>query len=172
MPPRTRPARPSAGVPASRSAAIGEILPPRRAGMYAATTVTMMPSASPTTGVRQVTVRSCVDRSMPAAPMSFISPTASPTPAATPVTEPTMPSRTASVRTERLICLRLEPSARIRPISLVRWAISIEKVLTIRKMPTRKAIPANPSIAYLITSRKEPTSFLLASASSCCVWSL
>ena len=169
---RTRPARPSAGVPASRRAAIGEIFPARRAGTYAATTVTMTPSASPSTGVVQAIVRSSVDRFMPMAVMSFIRPTATPIPAPTPRTEPTKPRNSASTSTDRLTCLRLEPMARIRPISRVRWATSIEKVLTMRKMPTRKAIPAKPSIAYFITSRKEPIESLLASAASCWVWSL
>lgn len=170
--PLIRPARPSAGVPASRSAAIGEIFPALRAGMYAARTVTTTPSASPITGVVHFTVRSWVDSSMPMDDISSIRPTASPTPAATPVMEPTMPSRTASSSTEPLTCLRLDPMARIRPISRVRWATSMEKVLTIRKMPTRKAIPAKPSIAYFITSRNEPTLSRPASAISFCVWSL
>ncbi|SQA26903.1 Uncharacterised protein [Streptomyces griseus] len=39
-------------------------------------------------------------------------------------------------------------------------------------MPTRKAIPAKPSIAYFMTSRKEPIESLLASVASCWVWSL
>ncbi len=62
--------------------------------------------------------------------------------------------------------------ARISPISRVRWATSIEKVLTMRKMPTRKAIPAKPSIAYFMTSRKAPMESLLASAASFWVCSL
>lgn len=113
-----------------------------------------------------------MDSSIPMEPISFIRPTARPTPAPTPRIEPNTPSSSASSSTERLTCLRLEPMARIRPISRVRWATSIENVLMIRKMPTRKAIPAKPSIAYFITSRKEPTSERLASAASFAVCSL
>ncbi len=123
------------------------------------------------TGVVQRTVRSPVDRCMPIEPMSFIRPTARPTPAATPAAEPTRPSRRASSSTERLIWPRSEPMARIRPISRVRWATSIEKVLKMRKMPTRNAMPANPSITYFMTSRK-PMSFLLAAVDSLAVCSL
>ena len=100
-------------------------------------------------------------------PMSFISPMASPTPAPTPRTEPATPSSTASISTDLLTCLRLEPSARISPISRVRWATSIEKVLTIRKMPTRTAIPAKPSIAYFMHVQEARRLLRLASAVSC-----
>ncbi len=62
--------------------------------------------------------------------------------------------------------------ARIRPISRVRWATSIEKVLMIRKTPTRKAIPAKPSSAYFMTSRKPLRSAELASATSAAVCTL
>lgn len=123
-------------------------------------------------GVLAFTVRSCVDRSMPAADMSFIRPTARPTPAPTPRTEPKTPSSVASMSTDRLTCLREEPIARIRPISRVRWATSIEKVLMIRKMPTRKAMPAKPSMAYLMTFMKEPTPERFSSAFSFCVCTL
>lgn len=90
----------------------------------------------------------------------------------TPSTEPVTPSSSASTSTERLTCLRLDPMARIRPISRVRCATSIEKVLMIRKMPTRKAIPAKPSIAYFMTLMKLSTSFWLASAVSLAVCTL
>lgn len=167
-----QPDLPSAGVPASRSAAIGETFPARLAGTYAARTVTTTPSTIPIAGVVHLTVRSSTDSSMPIADMTFIRPTAIPTPAATPATEPKIPRSTASTSTERLTWRLLEPRARIRPISRVRWATSIEKVLTIRKMPTRKAIPAKPSIAYFSTSRNEPTLARFASAASFCVWTL
>ena len=105
-------------------------------------------------------------------PMSFIRPMAMPMPAPMPRIEPTTPRSSASTTIDRLIWTRSAPMARIRPISRVRWATSIEKVLKIRKMPTRKAIPAKPSITYFMTSRKEPTSLRLASAASFAVWSL
>lgn len=111
------------------------------------------------TGVVQATVRSSVDSFMPMPPISFIRPTARPTPAPTPSTDPTTPSSSASTSTDRLTCRREAPTARISPISRVRWATSMENVLMIRKMPTRNAIPANPSIAYFSTSRKPSTSF-------------
>lgn len=74
-----------------------------------------------------------------------------------PIVDPARPSSSASTSTDRLTCLRLPPTARSRPISRVRWATSIEKVLMIRKPPTSSEIPAKPSIAYFMKSRKEPT---------------
>ncbi len=62
--------------------------------------------------------------------------------------------------------------ARIRPISRVRWATSMEKVLMIRKMPTRNAIPAKPSMAYFMTSMNSLTLSWLASAVSSAVITL
>lgn len=76
-----------------------------------------------------------------------------------PIVDPARPSSSASTSTERLTCLRLPPTARSRPISRVRWATSIEKVLMIRKPPTSSEMPAKPSIAYFMKSRKEPTLF-------------
>ncbi len=84
---------------------------------------------------------------IPAESITFIRPTARPTPAPMPTTEPSTPSSSASASTERLTWRRLEPMARSRPISRVRCATSIEKVLTMRKTPTSTAIPAKPSIA-------------------------
>lgn len=54
----------------------------------------------------------------------------------------------------------------------MRWATSIEKVLTMRKMPTRRAIPAKPSIAYFIGVRNPSTSLRPSSADSAWVSSL
>ncbi len=96
-------------------------------------------------------------RFIPNALISRISPNASPIPAARPSVEPATPSSTASVSTDRRTCRRSAPRARSRPSSRVRWAISMEKVLTIRKMPTSTAMPANPSITYLMTSRNPPS---------------
>ncbi|CAM5640918.1 hypothetical protein SALBM135S_06398 [Streptomyces alboniger] len=71
--------------------------------------------------------------------------------------------------TERRTWPRSAPRARSRPSSRVRCAISMEKVLTIRKMPTSTATPAKPSITYLTTSRKPPSSDAAESACSSAV---
>ncbi len=163
---RTRPARTSPGVPASRSAAIGVIRPARRAGTYAASNVTAVPSSTPVTGTDQPMVRSSVLRFRPKARSATISPTASPMPAPKPSTEPISPSSSASISTERLICPRPEPIARSSPISRVRWATSIEKVLTMRNTPTSSAIPANPSSTYRTTDITSPMASRLSSAYS------
>ncbi len=60
--------------------------------------------------------------------------------------------------------------ARSSPISRVRWATSIEKVLMIRKPPTSREIPAKPSMAYFMKSRKEPTPLVLSAFCSCAVF--
>ncbi len=122
--------------------------------------MTTTPSTRPTTGVVALMVSWDVSSFMPALPISFIRPMASPMPPPIPRIEPVTPSMTASISTDLLTWRRLEPRARIRPISRVRWATSIEKVLTIRKMPTRTEMPAKPSIAYFMKFRKLPTSFL------------
>jgi hypothetical protein len=131
--------------------------------------VTPTPTTYAATGVSQPTTISVVFRFMPNALISLISPAASPIPAARPSVEPTRPSRTASVSTERRTCLRSAPRARSSPSSRVRCAISMEKVLTIRKMPTRTAIPAKPSITYLMTSRKPPS---CAAEDLACWWAV
>ena len=59
-----------------------------------------------------------------------------------------MPTRAASASTERVTWRRVAPTARSSASSLVRWATSIVKVLTIRKMPTNSAIPAQASSTW------------------------
>ncbi|CAM5698954.1 hypothetical protein SGRIM128S_05480 [Streptomyces griseomycini] len=166
---RTRSGRPTPATSASASAAIGDTPAARRAGRYAATKVTPTPTTYAVTGVAHPMTISVVFRFMPNTPMSRISPKASPMPAASPSVEPIRPSSTASVSTDRRTCRRSAPSARSRPSSRVRWAISMEKVLTIRKTPTRTAIPAKPSITYLITSRNPPSSSAAVRACSSAV---
>ena len=62
-------------------------------------------------------------RSRPCSPSAIRNPKPSPTPDAT------MPTMSASARTDRLTCLTLAPSARSKPSSRVRCAIRIENVL-------------------------------------------
>ncbi len=58
-----------------------------------------------------------------------VSAVARPMPTSRPITDAMMPVMTASVRTDRLICLRLAPMARSRASSLVRWATTMPKML-------------------------------------------
>jgi hypothetical protein len=127
--------------------------------------VTPSPTAYAAIGVPTPITISVDLRFIPKAPISSISPKASPMPAARPKVDPTRPRSTASVSTERRTWRRSAPSARNRPSSRVRWAMSMEKVLTMRKMPTSVAIPAKPSITYLMTSRNPPSE---AAADSAC----
>lgn len=127
--------------------------------------MTPTPTTYAATGVPQPMTISVAFRFIPNAVISRISASASPIPAARPSVEPTSPSSSASVSTERRTCRRSAPSARSRPSSRVRWAISMEKVLTMRNTPTRSATPAKPSITYLMTSRNAPR---LAAADLAC----
>lgn len=137
---------------------MGETRAARRAGRYAATNVTPTPTAYAKTGVTQLTTISAASRFIPSRPIVSMSPAARPMPLSSPSVEPARPSSSASVSTERRTCRRSAPSARISPSSRVRCAMSIENVLTIRKMPTSTAIPAKPSITYLMMSRNVPSS--------------
>ncbi len=131
--------------------------------------MTPTPTTYAATGVPQPITISLDLMFMPSVFMSAMSPAASPMPVARPSVEPTRPSSVASVRTERRTWRRSAPSARSRPSSRVRWAISIEKVLTMRKTPTSTAIPAKPSMTYLITSRNPPSCSTSDSACSSAV---
>ena len=59
--------------------------------------------------------------------------------------DPTRPTTSASIITERVIWPRLAPIARSRASSRPRWATRIEKVLTMMKEPTSRAMPAKTS---------------------------
>ncbi len=102
--------------------------------------------------------------------------------------EPTRPTASASVTTDRLIWRREAPRARSRASSRLRWATRIEKVLMMRKTPTTSEIPANTSrnvcrkprissrVSWFFLTYSSPvrastpagSTFWAASASCCC----
>ncbi len=145
----------------SRIAATGGIFAARRAGKYADSTVTTMPTVyAHRTGVAVNT--SGADVSEPLK-ISACSSCARPTPRPRPIVEPRMPTATASPITAPVTCRREAPTARSSASSLVRWATSIEKVLKMMNAPTKIEISANTSRKI----RKNDSAFatwLLASA--------
>ena len=98
------------------------------------------PTSSETTTVRDSRTRSVVGRSMPKATNSEWRSIATRKPPAMPAIEPSRPIATASTITVVRICGREAPSVRSRPNSVTRWATVIEKVLKIRKAPTKTAM--------------------------------
>ena len=84
-------------------------------------------------------------RSSPISPKSPGRPAPTGSRAPRPMVEPSRPTAKASRITEPVIWRREAPRVRIRASSRLRWATRIEKVLTIRKMPTTRDIPAKTS---------------------------
>ncbi len=113
----------------SRSAAIGGTFPALRAGMYAASTVTTVPTTIEMTIVLLLTTVPEAGRSMSNTVNTLAIPLAVPMPATTPIAEANRPVSTDSNTSERITCLRLAPIARSSAVSRVRWATVIEKVL-------------------------------------------
>ena len=66
----------------------------------------------------------------------------------------------ASSSTDQSTCLLDAPIVRSVANSRIRWAIVIPKVLAITNAPTKTAMPAKASSAYLITSMNPPSDFL------------
>ena len=95
----------------------------------AETTVTSVPTASPTIAVRGSNVSGPAGRLVPKPLMSALSPMAATTPRPTPIADETNPTIAASVSTERSTCPRLAPTIRSRASSRVRWPTMIENVL-------------------------------------------
>ncbi len=129
----------------SRSAVTGAIRAARRAGRYAASVVTPTPTTYDATTVSGRKTSGCPERSRPKLANSARMPIARTTPSASPRVAPTVPSSTASNSTDRVTCLREAPSARSRASSRLRCATRMEKVFTIRKLPTTSAMPAKTS---------------------------
>jgi hypothetical protein len=71
-----------------------------------------------------------------------------------PATDASAPITNASTSTERSTCRRVAPSVRSVASSRVRWAIVIESVFAITKMPTKSATPANASRKSWMIERK------------------
>ncbi len=118
---------PSAG--RSVSAATGGIRTAFLAGPIAETSVTSVPTASPTIAVRGSNVSGPVGSEVPNPFSRASSPIAAATPRPTPTADETNPTIAASVSTERSTCPRLAPTTRSRASSLVRWPTMIENVL-------------------------------------------
>ncbi len=78
--------------------------------------------------------------------------------------EPKIPTTSASPSTDALTWRREAPSARSRASSRLRWATRIEKVFTIRNVPTTMATAANTSRKVLMKPRYFPMALLVSSA--------
>jgi hypothetical protein len=143
----------------SRTAAIGGTRVARRAGRRLAISVISVPTSSETTIVRPAKTVVPVGRLIPIAWKSAFRPFASSRPRKSPTTEPTSPITSASMITDQSTWRRDAPIVRSVANSRMRWAIVIPSVFAITKAPTKTAIPAKASSAYLITSMK-PRSFL------------
>ena len=89
------------GVAASRSAASGDTRLALRAGMIAATTVTMVPTMNDAMTVRVATTVGASGSCAPKTPNNALRPSATPTPASRPISELSNPTMTASRMTAR-----------------------------------------------------------------------
>ena len=97
---------------------------------------------------------------MPKETNSELRPLASPRPRKRPITDASRPITNASSNTERKTCRRVAPSVRRVASSRVRWAIVIESVLAMTKLPTNSATPANASRKSWMIVRKLLVSFV------------
>ena len=93
-------------------------------------------------------------------------PWAIPRPSSSPRVAPTSPTTNASKSTARRTCGRLAPMARRSASSRERCATRIEKVLTMRKDPTTRAMPAKTSRKVEMNDSACPTWSSLFLASS------
>ena len=143
-PPTTVRARSGCGVADSLDliASTGWTRPARRAGAHAESTVTTPPTTIGTTTALTDSPAPAPGRPMPWASITARITATMPAPAATPRTEPSRPTRSASTTTERVICPFEAPRARSSANSFVRCATIIENVLAIKKVPTRR--PTRP----------------------------
>ncbi len=117
--------------------------------------MTTTPIRSETTTVRDSSTKLVVGRSMPKAWNSAFRAAATRKPPPMPMTAPSRPIVNASTRTVVRICGREAPSVRSIPNSLTRWATVIEKVLKIRKEPTKTAM--NPKTSRKVWKKPRPS---------------
>ena len=146
----------------SRIAWMGAIRPVRCAGSHAAARVTTMPTTYAASTVRGARISDCPDRSRPKRPKRVRIAIASRIPSPRPMVEPTAPSTRASTITIRVTWRLLAPRARSSASSRLRWATRIEKVLTMRKPPTTREMPAKISRKVV----RKPTASCSADAAS------
>ena len=151
----------------SRTAAIGGTRVERSAGRKAASSVITTPTSSDTMIVRVANTVLACGRSMPNDTSSEFSPLASARPRNRPTTEASSPIRSASSITERRTWRRVAPRVRSVASSRVRWAIVIESVLAITKLPTNSATPPNASRKSLKMFRKAFVSLVCFRACAC-----
>ena len=126
-------------------AAIGGTRVERTAGTRDEARVTTTPTSRETITVLASRTRPVVGRSIPNATNSDLSMSATRKPPAIPTSAPTSPIATASTTTVERIWRREAPSVLSIPNSVTRWATVIEKVLKIRKAPTKSAMKAKTS---------------------------
>ena len=155
---RARRSRVVAGTAPSRRPATGGTRVARSAGKNAATTVSPVPSSSPTITVRAAITVPVLGRSMPSALNSELIRGPNPIPARTPRIAAPSPIANASITTEERIWRRFAPSVRSIANSRVRWATVIENVLKIRKAATNRATPAKINSAVFRKPMNWPTS--------------
>lgn len=101
----------------ARIAATGGMRPAFRAGKYADSSVTPVPTTIAVTTAVVVTVRPPAGRSTPKPDRRALRPAATPMPVTRPASEAMTPTIAASSITERMTCLVLAPIARSRAIS-------------------------------------------------------
>ena len=104
---------------------------------------------------------------MPNETSSALSPLASPRPRNSPTIEASRPITSASSITDRSTWRRVAPSVRSVASSRVRWAIVIESVLAITKLPTNSAIPPKASRNDWKMLRKPLVSLVACWACAC-----
>ena len=119
-----------------------------------------VPTRSETTIVRVAKMVVPCGRLIPIATKRRLRPFASKRPRKRPTTDPTRPMISASSSTDHSTCRRDAPIVRKVANSRIRWAIVIPRVLAITNAPTKMAMPAKASNAYLITSMNPPSDFL------------
>ena len=134
----------------SRIAATGGIAPARRAGRYAATIVTIMPTPYAMKAVLGLKTSGDPLRSRPNCANRVWMPMASRKPQPRPTVDPNRPTTNASKSTDRVTWRRPAPSARSMASSRLRWATRIENVLMMRNEPTNRAMPAKTSRKMLM----------------------
>ena len=158
----------------SRAAAIGATRVARSAGRTAAIIVITIPTSSEITIVRVLNTVDACGKLIPNDTSSELSALASSRPRNSPTIDASVPIANASTSTERRTWRRDAPSVRSVASSRVRWAIVIDSVFAITKLPTNSAIPPNASRKSWKMLRKPLVSFVACCACACPVltWAL
>ena len=142
---RLRRAWASGGRKPSRMASTGDTVPALRAGIKAATAVTISPISTPAAMEAVVTRRGLSGSEIAAASKAERIKDASPTPPSAPRLDATSEITKASASIRLRICVAVAPMARSTANSRVRWAIVTRKMFEMTNVPTNSATPANTS---------------------------